>query len=498
MTVARTVLSLLLLALGAVPLATNAAAQLPPSEPRPVRLEGPAPAVFEELGNLYGIELQVDPDLPRQPLELRLEETDFASALRIATRLAGAFWVARPDGALLVVPDTPEKRQAYQPQVLRTFHLPGRSPEELTEAVRLLREVLEMRLLRSDPRSGTLTLRDTPFRLQVAEQLLAQLAQKPAEVWLDVVVLEVDRERALTLGLLPPDQIVIVHLGAGALAARQADSLLDVIQFLLQRGLLPEALSSQVSIDFATGQVTLPPFVLFGGGETTFAANFPNVELNFREVRRVFRSVRRFQLRARDNQEATLFAGELFPVIFTTFSSSFIPEIVQELQRQGLFIPPVPAIRMEELGTRVTATPRVHSPREISLHLQVKQKALTGEDLNGIPILSNRALEQHVRLRQGETLLLGGLRTRTRELIRTQTPLLGSIPLIGHLFKRTQPRTSTTELLILVTPRLVVLPEPQRAALPSIYIGTESDFAPVSTGPTPAPLPPTPPQPPPQ
>ncbi|MEE9235599.1 MAG: hypothetical protein V3U28_09200, partial [Candidatus Acidoferrales bacterium] len=113
-------------------------------------------------------------------------------------------------------------------------------------------------------------------------------------------------------------------------------------------------------------------------------------------------------------------------------------------------------------------------------------------------ILSNRALEQHVRLRQGETLLLGGLRTRTRELIRTQTPLLGAVPLIGHLFKRTQPRTSTTELLILVTPRLVVLPEPQRAALPPLYIGTESDFAPVSTGPTPAPLPPTPPQPPPQ
>lgn len=474
----------------AVPLAAATAAQLPQTEPREVRLDGPAPTVFQQLGNLYQVELRVEPEFPPRRLRLHLTEADFATALRVAARLAGAFWVVQPDGTVLLAEDTEEKRQRYQPRVLTTFHLPGRTPEELTEMVRLLREVLDMRLLRAEPDSNTFTVRDTPWRLQVARRLLEQVDTKPGEVRLDVVVLEVDRERALDLGLLPPDQAVIVHLGAGALVARRGESLLEVLQFLFDQGLVPDALASQVSVDLATQQVTLPPFVVFGGGGTAFAANLPGARLSLQEISRAFRSVRRFSLRARHGQEATLFSGRLFPVTFTTFSSIFIPEIVQELQRRGEFVPPVPATRYEELGTRVTAVPHLHSPQEISLRLQVTQEELTGRDLNGIPIFSARQVEEHVRLKEGETLLLGGLRSRTREETRTQTPLLGSLPLLGHLFKRTETRTRTTELIVLVTPRLVLRPEPERAALRPLYVGTESEFAPATTAPPQLPSPP--------
>lgn len=469
--------------------------------PADVRLEGPAPAVFEQLGKLYGVRVRVADDLPARPLRLELRQVDFPTALRVAAQLAGAFWAEQQDGSVLVAADTPENRQRYQPQVEKTFSLPGRTPEELTDVVRLLREVLDMRRIRPDPRSSTFTVRDTPFRLAVAEQLLAQLQEPPGEVWVDVLLLEVDREQAQRLGILPPDQAVAAHLGAGALVAQRTDveSLLKTLQLLLQLGVLPEAVVSRITIAPASLKVLLPPFILFGGGGTTYAALLPGAELNLLRLARVTRSLRRFSLRAREGEEASLFAGDRFPVVFTTFSSSFISPIEQELRKRGIFIPPVPAVRYEELGLRVTVTPRLHPGREVSLSLKLDQKALTGQTFNGIPVLSNRALEQRVRLREGESLLLAGLQGRTREVTGAGTPGLGSLPVIGRLFRRTAPSTQETELLVLVTPRIVRLPAPEPVR--ALYVGTEREFAPVGAAPASeavAPAPPPSPQPPPQ
>ena len=204
------------------------------------------------------------------------------------------------------------------------------------------------------------------------------------------------------------------------------------------------------------------------------------------------RSLRRVTLRARSGKEASFFAGERFPVTFTTFSSIFIPVIVQELIQQGLFLPPVPAVRYEELGLRLTVHPYIHPGREISLGLKLDLMALAGQDFNGIPVLTNRQIEQQVRLREGEALLLSGLRAQETERVRTGLPLLGAIPVIGHLFRRTAPRTRDTELLLLVAPHIVRPPSRERFTLQTLYIGTEREFSPAGRAPSTPRRPPTP------
>lgn len=428
--------ALALLAAGALPAAAGAARPAP-TELREVRLAGPAAVVFEQLGRLYGVRVVVEPTFPARPLRLRLDEADFASALRAAVRLAGAFPVERPDGSVLIAEDTPANRARYLPQVMKTFVLPGRTPEELTETVRLLREVLDMNRILPDPASNTFTVRDTPQRLAVAEALLEQLLAEPGEIWLDVYVLEVDRNRALELGLVPPDTVIVQNLGAGAL-----------------------------------------------GPGTSYAVVLPGTELRLQQVSRVTRSLRHLSLRAREGEEATLFAGDLFPVIFATFSSSFISPLEQELRDKGEFRPPFPAMRFEELGVRVRVRPRLHSSEEVTLALKIDQKALAGTQFNNIPVISNRSLEHQVRLRAGETLVLGGLRRQSRQ----------ATTLDGALLRDTT--EETTELLVLVTPRVVREPRPDRLALRALYVGTENEFAPAGGTPGPAVQPPRPPQPP--
>ena len=430
------------LAAGALPAAAGAARPAP-TELREVRLTGPAAVVFEQLGRLYGVRVEVEPTFPARPLRLRLGEADFASALRAAVRLAGAFPVERPDGSVLIAEDTPANRARYLPQVMKTFVLPGRTPEELTETVRLLREVLDMNRILPDPASNTFTVRDTPQRLAVAEALLEQLLAEPGEIWLDVHVLEVDRERARALGLVPPDTLILQQIATGAIPLASAGFLAENLGVVL-----------------------------------------PGAELRLDELRHAARTARRLSLRAREGQEATLFAGDLFPVIFATFSSSFISPLEQELRDKGKFRPPFPAMRYEELGVRVRVRPRLHSPREVTLALKIDQKALAGTQLNNIPVLSNRSLDHQVRLRAGETLVLGGLRRDTRQATTLDGALLRDIT------------EETAELLVLVTPRVVREPRPDRLALRALYVGTENEFAPAGGTPGPAVQPPRPPQPP--
>jgi len=498
-------LSLLALALLVLPAAAQPPA-LPPTTLPQVQLTGPAPLVFERLGGLYGVRVKVDSELPGRSLTLSLRNVTFEDTLRVAAALSQSIWAVQPDGVVLVTPDTSEKRERLFPQVERIFALPGRSSDEINEAVRILREMLDMRRIRPDTRSSSFSVYDTPERLAVAEQLLAQLPDDPGEVFLEVQILEIDRERALELGLLTPDSVVAVHLGAGALVPSDIDSLLEIVQFLIGRGLIPGSLIapevlavlSSGLVDPSQAAALLPGFILAGGGSTTYALHLPSTELRLRQFARVLRSWQRVSLRTQAGRQGVIFIGERFPITFTTFSSIFLPQILQELIRLGQFTPAIPAMRYEDLGLKVTVTPWLHPGREVSLALAIEQSALSGQIINDVPVLRNRLLEQQVRLRIGETLMIAGLRSTDRTAQLQATPGLASLPLIGPAFRSVSPVTRTTEQLILVTPYLMRLPAAERLIARTLFLGTEKDFAPVGPQPTgePAAAPPPPAQPP--
>ncbi|MFQ5925829.1 MAG: type II secretion system protein GspD [Terriglobia bacterium] len=469
-----------------------------------VRLAGDARRVFAQLGELYGVRVVVDAEFPARPLRLRLAEADFDTALRLAAEVANAFWIALDDGTIFVAANTPEKRRQYEPQVMQTFSLAGSTPEELAETVRLLREVLDMRRIRADTRTNTFTVRDTPERLAVAARLLAELRREPGEVLVEALLLEVDRERARRLGILLPQQVTVVHLGAGLVDFAQLQSLLDTLGPLLEGGQIPAALRG-VSLDTLLEALAadpsllkgaLPPFVLFGGGATTFAATLPRATLNLLDLASVTRSLRRISLRARDREEATLFVGERFPVVLATFASLFFPQEVLDLIQQGLFVPPVPAVQYEELGLKFTAEPYLHPAGEVTLRIKLDIRALTPATLNTIPIFSNRVIEQTVRLKPGEALLLSGVRSKTEEETREGTPLLAQLPGIGHVFSRRARRKRETELLVLLRPRILRSARRDRAARRALYIGTEARFSPFGRMPTAPPTTPRTPAPP--
>ncbi len=128
-----------------------------------------------------------------------------------------------------------------------------------------------------------------------------------------------------------------------------------------------------------------------------------------------------------------------------------------------------PGAEYEDLGLKVRATPRVHADDEVTLQLTFEIRSLAGASVNGIPVISNRTIQQTVRLRENETSVISGI--VDQEETRAITGLPGFARAAGHVAGRRDAQQNATELLILITPRqLRLAPRTDR----SIYAGRGS------------------------
>jgi hypothetical protein len=150
-----------------------------------------------------------------------------------------------------------------------------------------------------------------------------------------------------------------------------------------------------------------------------------------------------------------------------------------------------PASQYVDLGLKVSATPRIHPDNEVTLRLQFEISGLSGQNVNGIPIISNRVVDQTVRLRENETSVLAGMIQNNQIRGITGANPLGL--LTGTLASR-DTTDSDTEMLIAITPRQIRLgPRPGR----TLYAGRgEGPIPPPEPPPSPAPGQPGAPQPP--
>jgi Flp pilus assembly secretin CpaC len=144
-----------------------------------------------------------------------------------------------------------------------------------------------------------------------------------------------------------------------------------------------------------------------------------------------------------------------------------------------------PSAEYEDLGLKVKATPRLHDNNEVTLQLQFDIKNLTGSSINGIPILSNRNIEQTIRLRENETSVLSGILQSSAIRSTSGWPWISTTPGIGLLTGEDTANIQQSELLVLVTPRALHLPP---HSVPAVYAGRGEP----TTPPTPPPLAPQP------
>ena len=155
-----------------------------------------------------------------------------------------------------------------------------------------------------------------------------------------------------------------------------------------------------------------------------------------------------------DNQPARLQVGDQVPIAIQSSVSSLDPDA-----------PIVNSVEYFDTGVILEVTPRVNAGGLVTLEILQEVSDAIPTETSGInsPTIQQRSIRSIVAVQSGETVALGGLiRERSGETV-SGVPILMDIPLLGNLFKTTGQESQRTELLVLITPRVVRGPVQARA-----------------------------------
>src|SRR5271166_4079141 len=173
--------------------------------PITVKLTDKSDTVYRTIGQLAGINVLLDPDYTPRPIKVELNGVTLEEALEITALESKTFWRPVTANTIFVAQDNPAKRKELEQSVLKTFYLSNISqPTELQDVVNAIRAVLDVQRVQQLLSQNALVVRGTPDQIALAEKLVEDLDKARPEVIVDIAVLQVSKDKSRTLGLNPP------------------------------------------------------------------------------------------------------------------------------------------------------------------------------------------------------------------------------------------------------------------------------------------------------
>jgi len=391
---------------------------------------------FETLAQLAGLNVIFDPDFRGQRIPIDLSNVDIFEALDIIALQTRTFWKAINKTTILVSPDNQTKRRDYDELVLKTIYLSNSvTSTEITEAITALRTLLNMRYIAQSTSMNAIIVRDTADRIAIAEKIIQDIDKAKPEVVVEVAVLEVDRSLLRQLGILPPPGTTLAYRTPGT------------------------------SGTTATNTVPLNNLGVINTANFTFT--IPDTVAQFLETDSKTKLVENPRVRATDGKLASIRIGQRVPVASGSFQPAFV----------GATGTPVVQFQYVDVGVNLDMTPRVLLNREVSMTVLVQIQALAGDrTIGGVtqPVFTNRSIQHEIRLAEGETNILGGIITDVESTSMTGIPGLKEIPILKLLFAQERKSRDQTEIIIMLTPHIVRMPNILESNMRGLYTGSET------------------------
>src|SRR6202158_867306 len=410
-------------------------------------MDNDAKIVFETIGKLAGLTVIFDPDFPARRIPAHLNNVTMEQALEIVSLESKAFWKPVTENIILVIPDQPQKRRDYEEQVVKTIYLSNTfQPQDITEITTGLRQLLDLKRIQQLNSQNAIIVRDTPDKLLLAEKIIRDIDKAKPEVVVQVEVLEARTDRLRDLGILPGQTATIA--------------------------INPNNTTTSSSSTTTTAATTLNQLRHLNA--TDYVVTLPSLTANAVLSDTNTKIIQNPEVRSVDGQVAKLRIGDRIPIATGSFSSGLG---IAAGAAGG--VNPLADTQFTYLDVAVNQdlTPRVHPNHDVSLKLKVEVSSHTGDALIGgitQPIISQRVIEHDIRLKEGEASILGGLVQRTDSKALEGWPGLARLPLLRYLFSHDKTDHQEDEVLIVLTPRIVRIPEWTKANLRTMYAGTET------------------------
>jgi general secretion pathway protein D len=443
-------------------------AQLPPEikplsrAPVNLKMSNDAKIIFDTIGKLAGLTIIYDPDFPARRVSVDLNNVTLEQALDVMSVESKAHWAAMTENIILVFPDQPQKRRDYEEQVMRTFYLSNTvQPQELTEVVTGLRQLLDLKRIQQLNARNAIVIRATPGQLALAEKFIQDVDTAQPEVVVQVSVLEARVDKMRNLGILPGQTASLSIVPPGTTSINNNNNASN------------NGTNTGTTTNSTTGVLSLQNLSHLNSSDTS--VTLPNFTANALLNDSTTRIIQNPELRSIDGQPAKLNIGDRVPVATGSFQAG-----VGVGSSAGGFVNPLVNTQFQyiDVGTNVEITPHVHPNHEVSLKVSVEVSSVTNQqNIGGIqqPIISQRKVIHDIRLKEGESSILGGLITKSDTKQINGWPGLAHIPILRYFFSEDSRSSEDDEILVVLTPHIVRMPEWTRSNLTTLYAGSETN-----------------------
>ena len=411
--------------------------------------------IFNFVGEATGVNVTYDSTYQDRVYTVNLVDVTLEQALQQIVAANALFYKVMNPKTIMIIPDNAQKRAQYEEQVIVSFPLSYVDSQELAQTINQVIRPVGQALapaVTANKSTNTVTIRATTSMMAIIERMIETLDKPRAEIVVDVQILEVSRNRAQQYGL---------DLGTYAINA---------------------VFSPEVDPRVAGGGGTTEngttlnprPFnlntVSRGISTSDFYLAVPSAVVRFLETDSETKVIAKPQLRGAEGSDLKLNLGEDIPVPSTTFTP---------LAQGGANFNPLTSFTYRPVGVTVQMTPRVSIEGDIQIKLMIESSNLgAGITIAGqeLPSFGSRRVETDLRLREGESTLLAGLLQEQQRRQLSGIPWVMHLPVIKQLFSANDNSIQQSDVVMLLTPRIVRSREFTANDLGPIYIGTQSNL----------------------
>jgi general secretion pathway protein D len=396
---------------------------------KPITIElrdAPVRAVLEMVSKRSGLNFVYDKDIPADArATVFVKDTPIEEVMRFVLVTNQLEQRVLNENTVLIYPNTAPKNQAYKELVVKSFFLAN---ADVKQTANMVRSVVKTRDLFVDEKLNLLVVRDTPEAVAIVEKLLASHDLGEPEVMLEVEVLEVGYSTLTNLGIQWPGSAALSVIGAAGVP----------------------------------GQITGSEAKNFSSENVRLSFTDPLLALNLREQAGRTGVLANPRIRVKSREKARVHIGERVPVVTTTAGATgFVSESVTYL----------------DVGLKLEVEPQVFLENDVGIKvgLEVSNVANTTTTAAGTTTyqLGTRNAATTLRLKDGETQVLAGLINDEDRRQASQVPGANRLPLIGRLFRNHNDQVVKTEIVLLITPRVVRNIERPSPRLEQFNSGTE-------------------------
>ncbi len=403
--------------------------------------------VFEALARSSGINVLFDKDLKDDPVTIFIKDASFEEALNLILTTQNLFMRRLSVDTILIIPKTKQKLDQYQDLIIRTFYL---STAKAKDVVNLLRTMLETKRIFVNEELNAIIMRDSADKVRLAERIVLVHDRKPGEVMFEIEVLEVDKTKSDKFGVNFAKQLGAAVVPPGVTSLPTTPSLMD---FTLTQ--------------------------LKSLGPSSFLFSLPShIILDFLKTQSDAKTLANPKIRVVNNKTAKINIGDKVPILLSTTNT--IPGA------PGVVAPTtttVTSIEYKDTGVKLTVEPAMHLNNDVTIKLQLEVTRL-GDliTLQNNPLIQQfkfgtRIAETTLSLKDGESVVIGGLIQDEDRTTKENIPGLGEVPVLGWLFKHKTRDIVTTDVILTITPRIVrPLPLPG-ADEQTLWSGTEEAYS---------------------